>query len=650
MNAKTRERLRPLGVDRLPGPVVAGVHAAMTAYFDRTTPAGRDVMAADWDQLVILDGCRYDTFERYSTLDGDLERAHSVATATPQFLDRTFAGRSYPETVYVTANPIHRVEEWCAVDLDDVFGDVIDVWESDWDDRLGTVPPDRMADAVRRARERHPDRRLIAHFVQPHYPFVGPHGRSLSHGGINGRRRAEGGSGAADERPVWAALRDGDLPAPAVRRAYGGNLLLTLPYVRALVAGFDGTTVVTSDHGNHLGEVATPFPVRLFGHPEGIRTPELTAVPWLTVRNGGEPATAGRAATPTPTPPPASTPTDGGVDGTDGSRGDPASAGPAAAGGPGRDDRPNRPSAAADGRRDGPLVSVLIPTYYRNERLATALESVRGQRYGPIEVTVVDDSGEGHARPVAERYDAGYVAHDRQRGANRARTTGIEASGGEYVQLLDDDDWLHPGKIGRQVAVLESEPAVGVVYCSHASPDGVRRAGAAGRGSVLREALRFGPKACTNSTMLISAAVLREVLPLARREGADDVGLRIELARRTEFDAIREALVYKDTEGEKRSRKPAVGRELLNIVDEYDALYREQPPGVRETALRKAYSTLGENAIEQDGWSLTAVTAFAARLKYTDRRVPDIARPIAALFGAPGFRLASYLYRRTGGA
>lgn len=52
-----------------------------------------------------------------------------------------------------------------------------------------------------------------------------------------------------------------------------------------------------------------------------------------------------------------------------------------------------------------PLISVVIATHYRNELLARAIESVLEQGYEPVELIVVDDSGEGHASPVIDRYD-----------------------------------------------------------------------------------------------------------------------------------------------------------------------------------------------------------------------------------------------------
>jgi hypothetical protein len=63
--------------------------------------------------------------------------------------------------------------------------------------------------------------------------------------------------------------------------AYRENLDITLPHIEHLVNVFNEYTVITSDHGNALGERSWPFPTKVYGHPLGIRMSELTDIPWL---------------------------------------------------------------------------------------------------------------------------------------------------------------------------------------------------------------------------------------------------------------------------------------------------------------------------------------------------------------------------------
>lgn len=246
---------------------------------------GVSVMAEDWDTLVLLDACRYDMFERISELPGDLSMCKSQASATDDFLRENFSEGPFHDTVYVTANP--RLET-----VDDVksqFHDVINVWQSNWDADLETVPPGPMTTQVIAAHERYPDKRIIAHYIQPHGPFIGPTGIEeigVYSGVADHKRTALGEESDPDNKYVWELVRQGVVTGDVAKRAYDENLALALAEVERLLEAVKGRIVVTSDHGNMLGERAWPVPVRLWGHPNGIRTDELVNVPWLVYESG----------------------------------------------------------------------------------------------------------------------------------------------------------------------------------------------------------------------------------------------------------------------------------------------------------------------------------------------------------------------------
>lgn len=119
------------------------------------------------------------------------------------------------------------------------------------------------------------------------------------------------------------------------------------------------------------------------------------------------------------------------------------------------------------------LVSVVIPTYKREpEMLKRALDSVASQTYGDLEVIVVDDSPADFEKrslikELVTSYDKlkiNYIQHETNKGGAAARNTGIEASQGEFVALLDDDDEWLPEKTEKQIALM-SDNDVGLVYC-----------------------------------------------------------------------------------------------------------------------------------------------------------------------------------------
>ncbi|ELY48526.1 alkaline phosphatase family protein [Natronolimnohabitans innermongolicus] len=238
------------------------------------TDDGFDAIAADWDNLLILDACRYDLFEARNPLEGDLRAVRSKGSDSWEFMEANFAERALHDTVYVTANP-HVYEL-----PDDTFHAVENLLETRWDEDAGTVQPEAVVEEAIAAHERYPDKRLIVHFMQPHFPFLGPTGRTFDHMGIEELD--------ADERseapnPWFGLIYDGTVDAETVLTAYRENLDLLFPHVERLLESLGGKSVVTADHGNLIGERGFPIPMRMYGHPRGLDRDEVRTVPWLEV-------------------------------------------------------------------------------------------------------------------------------------------------------------------------------------------------------------------------------------------------------------------------------------------------------------------------------------------------------------------------------
>jgi len=105
------------------------------------------------------------------------------------------------------------------------------------------------------------------------------------------------------------------------------------------------------------------------------------------------------------------------------------------------------------------LVSVIIPTYNRSKYIDRAIASVLAQTYENMEAIVVDDGSTDDTARLVESYARKdsrlrLIAHDKRRGAQAARNTGIFAAAGKWIAFLDsDDEWLHDSLASRlQVA------------------------------------------------------------------------------------------------------------------------------------------------------------------------------------------------------
>lgn len=232
----------------------------------RDGPTGVDVVEEEWDNLLILDACRYDEFERAyrerDSLDGDLRCVRSRAPYTNEFLRRNFGSRRLHDTVYVTSSPhVHKSNRGEVGEIDDDFHAIRHVWRQDHH-------PSTLTDAAIEAAETFPHKRLVFHYIPPHWPFFGPTGEELF--------------GDCDYPAPWEELTSGEesLPLDRLRVAYRENLDIALDHVERLLPELDGKTVITADHGQLLGDREFPVPVRGYGHP-GLRVPELVEVPWL---------------------------------------------------------------------------------------------------------------------------------------------------------------------------------------------------------------------------------------------------------------------------------------------------------------------------------------------------------------------------------
>ncbi len=113
-----------------------------------------------------------------------------------------------------------------------------------------------------------------------------------------------------------------------------------------------------------------------------------------------------------------------------------------------------------------PTVSVIIPTYNFGHVIEDAVASVLDQDVPGVEVIIVDDgsiddTAERLARMTDPRLRTERLPHG---GVGAARNHGLSLARGRHIAFLDADDRWRPGKLARQIALLESEPDVGFVF------------------------------------------------------------------------------------------------------------------------------------------------------------------------------------------
>lgn len=103
-------------------------------------------------------------------------------------------------------------------------------------------------------------------------------------------------------------------------------------------------------------------------------------------------------------------------------------------------------------------ISIVIPVCKVEKYLQKCIESVLAQTYKDIEILLIDDGSPDRCAQICDEYartdDRIIVIHQRNSGVAEARKTGIVSATGEYVMLLDGDDWLDEDTI--EVCVRET--------------------------------------------------------------------------------------------------------------------------------------------------------------------------------------------------
>ncbi len=111
------------------------------------------------------------------------------------------------------------------------------------------------------------------------------------------------------------------------------------------------------------------------------------------------------------------------------------------------------------------LISVMIGAYNAEPYLAEAIESVFAQTHQPLELIVIDDGSTDGTAVVAQAYgDRLSFAQQENGGNGAARNRALQLANGNYFAFLDADDRFTPRKLELQLAALDADPALDVVF------------------------------------------------------------------------------------------------------------------------------------------------------------------------------------------
>ena len=242
-----------------------------------------------------------------------------------------------------------------------------------------------------------------------------------------------------------------------------------------------------------------------------------------------------------------------------------------------------------------PEVSVIIAAYNRAHLVGLTIESVLAQTYQDFEVAVVDDGSTDNTREVVARYEvlAGgklrYI-YQPNGGLSAARNTGCRMARGRYLAFLDADDLWKPGKLAKQVPVLEANPHVGLVsaMAEVINADGTQVLGikpARPAGATLREMVTEGTQPPSSFLVRRNASESIGHFDPAITRGVEDVDYCFRLARRWKFICLPDVLIQYRCHDTNLSSEP-VGT-YRGYVQTYRKLLADPSPEVPVGAARR---------------------------------------------------------------
>ena len=205
------------------------------------------------------------------------------------------------------------------------------------------------------------------------------------------------------------------------------------------------------------------------------------------------------------------------------------------------------------------MVSVIVPTFNRKEKLQLCIESILNQTFEGFELIVVDDgSTDGTKEMLSQVEDERlfYYQKENQKLPSIARNFGIKRSKGRYIAFLDSDDLWEPQKLELQVQFLEENKDYSFCYTQGHSDQFSKKGPVSGwfplRSGKITTALMFRNFVITSSVVARKDAIEKAGLFPEDSELiiAEDLSLWLELSHLGKGYFFKESLVFYDKSGE----------------------------------------------------------------------------------------------------
>lgn len=117
---------------------------------------------------------------------------------------------------------------------------------------------------------------------------------------------------------------------------------------------------------------------------------------------------------------------------------------------------------------DGPLLSVVIPSYNHAKYIKEAVDSVLKQTYHNLELIIIDDGSKDDTLEILDSYrdERMQVIAQKNQGAHNAINRGLKMAKGDYLAVLNSDDIYEENRFEIMLEAMKQHPEVDFM-CSY---------------------------------------------------------------------------------------------------------------------------------------------------------------------------------------
>ena len=113
-------------------------------------------------------------------------------------------------------------------------------------------------------------------------------------------------------------------------------------------------------------------------------------------------------------------------------------------------------------------ISIVVPVYRTEAYLEQCVRSLLEQTYTNLEIILVDDGSPDRSGSMCDRFAAQdsrvRVIHKENGGLSSSRAAGIAAATGDYLTIVDSDDWIDTETFSQCIACILRDDADIVMY------------------------------------------------------------------------------------------------------------------------------------------------------------------------------------------